>query len=336
MEKANSFVSPKLEEEESLADFSRRRFGTQIFDDFITPFITGIYAGDPEKMSMDYTLSILKEAEREYGSILKGMPKIMKAKKLENEAAGLPKQKVFSFKNGLQDLIDAIKKVISAEAKVNSTVVEITKKAKGYSIVYKEDGQQKTTEVDEIISTLPAFSLAALIQNEAPKLAEKLNSINYTNAVVLHFGFSKKEVGFNKEAFGVLSRKAEDVPFLGILFNSRFFPHTSNDPNKELITVICGGSRYPELIRKDNAEIKEEVLASLKEVLNLKAAPHFSKLTKWHNGIPQYELGYAAIEKEIKSFQTKNSNFHLLGNYYKGISVSDCIKNAINLTSKLS
>lgn len=322
--------------EESLADFSRRRFGTQIFDDFITPFVTGIYAGDPEKMSIDYTLSILKEAELEHGSVVKGMMKKMKAKKLINDAAGLPKQKVFSFKNGLQDLIDALEKPLTNEVKTNTRVSTIKKINEQYSISYLENDLEKQITVDAIISSLPSFSLAKVAQLEAPELSNQLQHIHYTNAVVLHLGFSKKDVGFNSSAFGILSRKAEKVPFLGILFNSRFFPHTSDDPTKELITVICGGSRYPELIEKSDEEIKQEIIGSLTTVLDLKAKPTFTRITRWKNGIPQYELGYSEIDKELKEFEAKHPNFHLLGNYYKGISVSDCIKNAIHLTSKLS
>lgn len=324
------------DKEESLAAFSRRRFGAQIFDDFITPFITGIYAGDPEKMSMSYTLSIMKEAEKEHGSVIKGMMKKMKLKKLENEAAGLPKQKVFSFKNGLQDLIDKLSNEISDAAKVNTRIKKISSTEGGYSISYLESNKEKTLTVDAIVSALPSFSLSDVLKLEAPNLSSKLKRVNYTNAVVVHLGFNKKDLSFNKTAFGILSRKVEKVPFLGILFNSRFFPHTSKNKDQELITVICGGSRYPELVHKPDNEIEEEVIDSLTEVLGLKAAPLFSKVTKWKNGIPQYELGYAQVEKEIVSFQEKNSNFYLLGNYYKGISVSDCIKNAIHLGKKIS
>ena len=318
--------------EESLAQFTKRRLGNQIFEDFVTPFVTGIYAGDPEKMNINYTLNILKEAEQEYGSILKGMPRIMKKKKKINDAIGLPKQKIFSFKNGLNELIKAIESAIQEHVQLKTSIQSIEKLADQYKINYLSEGIEKCTTATHVISCLPAYSLSAICSKFAPSLSNKLNEINYVPAVVMHFAVPKDQIKFKKKAFGILSRKEEKVPFLGILFNSRFFPHTA--PNDmDLITVIAGGSRYPELIKKGDEEIKDEIINCIQPLLNIKGDLELLNLQKWQNAIPQYEMNYTPIENEIESFLKEHPNFYIASNFYKGISVSDCIKNAIHLTA---
>ena len=49
-----------------------------------------------------------------------------------------------------------------------------------------------------------------------------------------------KTLKIKAQGFGVLSKESDNKHFLGILFNSRIFPHVS-PKDKELFTVIIGG-----------------------------------------------------------------------------------------------
>lgn len=328
--------SPKSASE-SLADFSRRRFGKQIYEDFVTPFVSGIYAGDPEKMSINYTLAILKEAEEKYGSVLKGMPKIMKQKKLDQADWQLPKQKIFSFHNGLSEMVEAVTKKLGKKIEYNIDIQRISKSSDGYTIQYKKNGKATDLAVDKVISTLPAFALSETIDFD-PALSNQLKQIKYVPAVVTHIGIDKKNWLLPKKAFGLLSRKAEEVPFLGILFNSNFFPHQSKT-DKMLLTVISGGYKNLEMIEKDDETIVEEISLSLKKLGLIKGDKgdiEMSHVYRWNRGIPQYEIGYEKVEAEIDRFLEENPSFFIGGNYFKGISVSDCISNGYKLADQIN
>ncbi|MFT6165567.1 MAG: oxygen-dependent protoporphyrinogen oxidase [Vicingaceae bacterium] len=313
-------------EDESLGAFVERRLGKQILDDFITPFVTGIYAGDPYKMSAKYTMNLLKEAEEKHGSIVKGAFKIMKAKKLENEKYGLPKQKIFTFKNGLQQLITALQHKVEKEIQWGATCSKIEYSNKEYTIHYEQSGAQKAIIASHVISALPAFALAELAHNFAYGLSTHLDQISYVPAMAVHFGFDSKNMTFPEKAFGILSRNAEQVPFLGVLFNSHFFPHTAPQ-GKDLITVICGGARYPEIVDKSDDEVVEEISSCLKSLLGLTGEFELTNIVRWKRGIPQYNVGYPKIEREIDLYLGAHHNFKITANFYKGISVSDCVKN---------
>ena len=321
-------------EDESLADFTKRRLGDQLLNDFVTPFISGIYAGDPEKMSISYTLSILKEAEDEYGSIFKGMPKIMKKRKLERADWDLPKNKIFSFENGLSDLIKALEDNLKGKIQYHSAVRKIEREGHEYQVHYEQNGEQKMIKAAKLVSCIPATNLSEVIAFDQ-EFTEAIQKINYVPAVVTHLGFDNSQWKGMKNAFGLLSRKAEKVPFLGVLFNSNFFPHQSNE-NELLITVISGGYRNPELIHMQEEEIVKEIMESLTKLGFVEGEPKMQHVFKWKAAIPQYELGYREIEKEIQRFQAENEGFHIGGNYYNGVSVSDCIANGAKLADQIS
>src|ERR1700735_2290874 len=76
-------------EEESIANFVRRKFGSEILEYLVAPFVSGVYAGDPEQLSLKAAFPSLEEWEREHGSIIRGAMKSRKA----NGAEAQPPQK---------------------------------------------------------------------------------------------------------------------------------------------------------------------------------------------------------------------------------------------------
>jgi len=326
----------KIETDETLADFSRRRFSTQILDDFIGPFVSGIYAGDPEKMSVKYAMKLLNEAEHKHGSVIKGMMKIMKDKKQYYSKHYLPDQKIFTFKAGLHQLINSIASEIKDESNLNSRVKSIHQNPNGgYTLQFEDHEAQKKIDVNEIIACIPAFALSNIIQDLSPSLSKQLDSINYVPAVVCHFAFPKSSISFQDKAFGILSRRSENVPFLGILFNSKFFP-TQSPPDVELLTVISGGYQQADLIDESEEDILSKVEEHIVQILGIKNDAIYKHLHRWKKGIPQYEIGYESTLNEINKFHDEHQNFYIASNYYGGISVSDCIANASQLAAKLN
>src|SRR6185436_12668754 len=57
--------------EESVAEFSRRRFGREAYDWLFETLLSGIYAGDGETLSLESTLPQMRETELRDGSLLR-------------------------------------------------------------------------------------------------------------------------------------------------------------------------------------------------------------------------------------------------------------------------
>ena len=67
------FIAPcPSETEESLAAFIVRRLGQEFLDYAINPFVAGVYAGDPSRLSVQHAFPKLYALEQKYGSMIKG------------------------------------------------------------------------------------------------------------------------------------------------------------------------------------------------------------------------------------------------------------------------
>lgn len=322
-------------EDESLASFCKRRFGATLFNNVIAPFVTGVYAGDPEKMSAKYSMKALWEAEKKHGSIIKGMMKSMKKKKADPRHQELPKQKMISFRNGLKEIPELMQHKLGDRLKLNSCVTSIDKLDNSYRITYTQNGAMQHLEVDHIISGLPAYVEAKLWTNSHPSFAKELNTIYYAPTVSIHLGYDKKQVGNQEAGFGILTRVAEKKSFLGILFINRFFPHNAPE-GKDLFAIIIGGARSPELTQLPKEELINRIQQELSEIMEIKGEPELINYIKWEKGIPQYNLGHDDLVKEEAEFIKNNPNYQLIGNYIHGVSVADSIKKGVLAAKRLT
>jgi len=330
------FIRKKTDQqEESLATFIRRRFSDQILHDFVEPFVGGIYAGDPEKMSVSHSMKMLVEAEESKGSVLQGMIHLLKKRKKSKGYSQLPKQKIFTFPQGLQQIAKEVGEKIKGACVLNATVKQIKVNAKnGYTLEIDQSGKKRTLDVDQVVSTVPAHVLSSLLEKVDNTFSKRLNSINYVPAIVTHLVYPKIRLRFSEKPFGILSRKNEEAPFLGILFNHSFFPHQS--PNgKLLLTVISGGYKHRDLLDIPEEALIKKITSSVEELLKINYAVEYFHIKKWKKAIPQYELGYGKVKTAIRDFEKTHSNFHIGGNYYEGISVSDCIVRGVRIAQLL-
>src|SRR6202035_4858832 len=88
-------------DDESIAAFVRRKFGDELLNRLVAPFVSGVYAGDPERLSLRAAFPKLHEFEAQYGSVLRGAMKSRQAK-------GTPRAGLCSFRDGMETLPRAI------------------------------------------------------------------------------------------------------------------------------------------------------------------------------------------------------------------------------------
>ncbi len=294
----------------SVYNFISKRFGKEFHDQFIEPFLTGVYAGDTKKMSAKHSLKLLWALEQTHGSIIKGF-----LKKEKNKVNS------FNFKGGLSSLITKVADLLKENIKLDYKVNKIEKINNGYKIL-SDSGD---IICNEVICAIPSYVLKQLIWDDS--LIQELNRVVYNPIDVFHFGLERKNINNNINGFGVLTKPSDKKNFLGILFNSRIFDFVA--PNDmDLFTVLVGGERQKELCQLPVKELENMVLKELEEMINHKGNIVFSNHFKWKKGIPQYNLNQEQLISSISNFEKNNKNFHITGNYFNGISVSDCIKKA--------
>ncbi|MGI8638824.1 MAG: protoporphyrinogen oxidase [Pyrinomonadaceae bacterium] len=318
------FVKSKSPENESVAEFFRRRLGQEVVDYAVDPFVSGIFAGNPEKLSVKSAFPALFQMEKEYGSILKAS---LFGKK-EKPSRFVPKgiSRTVSFKNGMRTLIDKLVENLHDEIKTETEVEQCVTDNGKWKI--KTNIEEINDELfDAIVIATPSFVAAKLIENFGGELSRQLSEIYHPPLAVVVSAYRKDAIDLDLDGFGFLIPKVEKKQILGSLWSSVIFENRA-PKDTHLLTTFIGGARNAELFDKTDAELFEIVRTELDDILGVQGEPIFQKLKRWQRAIPQYNLGYEKITDSIEKFKKDNAGFFFCSNFYRGISVSDCIKSS--------
>lgn len=311
---------------QSVAEFVRRRLGQEFLDYAINPFVSGVFAGDPENLSVKSAFPKLYRLEEVYGGLFKGM---LKGAKERKESAEKSKQNapMFSFKNGMSVFVNRLSELMKEDILMNHRVVKIQRDEKKLIVKAINKGTERIFETKSILLATPAFATADILHEFNPYLCNHLLSIYYPPVLVLNVIYRKDKIGQPLDGFGFLIPEKEKKSFLGAIWNDAIFPNRG-DKDFASFTLFVGGARQAKIFENDLNELIHKVLSDFEQVMKILSKPESIKYKFWEKAIPQYSIGY--IEKEIamSDFERNNIGIFLGGNYRGGISIGDCIKSS--------
>lgn len=315
----------------SLAELVRSHFTQELVDYALNPLIAGIYAGDPEKLSVRHAFPSLWNAERSHGSLLRGMLAGAKARKARGEPGVAP---IVSFKGGLQTLTRTLAARLPAGSVQLDATVETLIPGRPHRVIWKQAGQACTGEFDAIVLALPATALAQL---SFGTLAERplaiLDGIPQPPVSSLFLGYRREQVAHALDGFGGLVPAVERRAVLGILFSTSLFPDRAPAGHVGL-TIFAGGLRSPDTARLTTNALLAHIAPDLTGLVGVSGPPAFVKHTFWPRAIPQYILGYERYFEAINQVEQSTKGLFIGGNVRDGISLQDCIKSGEKLAGK--
>lgn len=323
------FISKGTEPDETLASFARRRLGREAADKLIDPMASGVYAGDPEAMSLKSCFPVIHNIEQKYGSLIKGMISLMRERKKAVSAA--PGGTLTSFRGGMQELPDAICATLGGNFRPNSKVLSIDRTAKGYH-VHLKDGS--TVEADIVVLCTPAHQSAEILKGLDKAAASAFSEIPYPPLSVVCTGYRKQKVTAAIDAFGLLIPHKEQRKVLGILYDSSVFENRAPQGHV-LIRSMVGGARNAALAELDDKKLLGATLGEIGSIVGIKADPDFVKIYRHPKAIPQYNVGHAERVARLEALAANHPGLYLSGNALRGVSVNDCVANAFNLAGKI-
>jgi oxygen-dependent protoporphyrinogen oxidase len=307
------------EGEESVTSFVSRRFGREINEYLFEPILSGIYAGNPDLMSIAEVLPMLPQWEKKYGSVTKGLMKNMKT---------MGSRKIIAFKGGNVVLTEKLLSLLTGKVRLNCAITGVTRGASDYIVQYNENGSTGMLNAERVIFATPAYSTAVAIQSMDASLASQLHDIPYPRMGVLHLGFGAEAQEKAPAGFGFLVPHAAGKHFLGALCNTAVFPARVPE-GKTLFTVFVGGARQEQLFDLLGAEkLQQTVVKELMDLLGLQTPPEMQRFSQWNRAIPQLNVGYAQIRQQIRFFEQRYPGIRLAGNYVTGVAVPAIIKAA--------
>lgn len=328
--------------EESLAQFVKRRLGQEFLDYAINPMVAGVYAGDPERLSVKHSFAKLHALEQKYGSLIKGQLQGARERKKRKEIAK-DRAKMMSFDQGLQVLTDAIGKAVKEHIVFNATVTEVNQTEGGWelegsdtSVSLNPDDKQTTPPYSHVLLTSPAHRLAGLkIDSNAGGDLKILGEITYPPVTSFTMGFRREDVAHPIDGFGALIPKVENRNCLGTLFTSSLFDNRAPEGHVTLTNYI-GGMRAPELALKPTDEIRKLIMDDLRTLLGVTGEPVWEHVKKWEKAIPQYEVGYGKFKDFMDDFEATHEGVLFAGHYRDGISLSDSILAGFKVADRIS
>jgi len=331
---AEPFISPAPEDkEETIAEFVKRRLGQEFLDYAINPFVAGVYAGDPDRLSVRSAVPKIYALEKNYGSLIKGAIKGAKERKKRAETDKTRAQ-LFSFQNGMDELPVALKKSLGNCIQTKSEIKRIRWSDDSWTVEYSRAGQQMTVTARSLIFTTPAYVTANLLQSFDSTLSETLREIVYPPVAMVFLGFKKQPQCRPLDGFGFLVPKVENRNILGTIWSSTIFPNRAPKGGIALTTFV-GGMRQPELVNRDDEELLKLVQSDLREIMGLAGQPDIVKIKRWEKAIPQYELGHQQRIDAVGNFENAHAGIFISGNFRGGISVGDCIVQSEGVARKV-
>ncbi|MGL4854107.1 MAG: protoporphyrinogen oxidase, partial [Lentisphaeria bacterium] len=311
-----------------------RRMGKSFLDHVIDPFILGVYAGDPHQLVPSYGLKKLYDLEQDFGSFIGGTIK----KLIYNKRHGIrnPNRKIFSFKNGLDQLPKAIARKIGNDKfilGVENTQV-FPQNDGSFIVEIIKNGEKSSFHSHKVVTACGSHALPKILPFIHNDDMLHIDNCLYTKVIEVQLGFNHYQ-GMKLDGFGGLCPFNQHHDILGILFMSA--TQTNRAPeNGALLTVFLGGVRRQDIILKNDTEITQIVEREVTKLMRLPSFnPDLIKIIRHQHAIPQYgkesRIRFATISKVEEQFP----GLTLGGNFIGGIGMSKRIVHAYEMAQKI-
>ncbi len=340
--------------EESVAAFARRRVGAEAAERLVAPFVSGIYAGDADRLSVQAAFPRLAILETSYGGLIKGMfAKGREARRARKSAAAVfektapTRRRAVSFRDGMAFLPNTLARRLGEELITGCSEIRLLMAnressdahespnpqttpgsvSSEFEVEFKRAGARDRLSCARVIIATPARATASLVANLSDDLSRLLDEIEYPPLAILSVAYEASSIRVPLDGFGFLAAPREGLNILGCVWNSSLFAGRAPE-GKALLTVFVGGARNPGAARLADAELVSTAHSELQRVLGISSEPRVVAITRYERSIPQYNLGHAERVRRTESLLTGMPGLNLIGNYLHGVSTGDCIKEA--------
>jgi oxygen-dependent protoporphyrinogen oxidase len=321
--------------DESVGELTRRRLGKSFVDYAVDPFLSGVYAGDPNTLVTRYALPKLYNLEQNYGSFVRGAMK--KAKEPKTDRDRLATKKVFSAVGGLSNITKAMSDYLGDRITLGINNLKITPSGSTWIATFTDrDGNHQSISALKVVTTCGSYVLPEILPFIEPSTMQKINNLKYAPMVEVSVGI-KNTNGLDYKAFGGLVPTCEHKQILGILFPSACF--TGRAPEEgALFSYFIGGVKHAEMLEKSDSELTTIVEDVFHEMLKFpkNVNPDLIRIFRHKNAIPQYEITTGERLDTVEQTEHKYEGLYIAGNLRDGIGMAHRIKQARDIAQKLT
>ena len=314
---------PESAPEESLAEFTTRRLGREVFERIAAPLVAAIYGGDPTRLSVAATLPRFVEMERRHGSLMRGARQRQAAERGGNQS-GARYGLFVAPRQGISSLVDALAaKLPTPSIRLNASVSAIGKELGGRWRLHI-DGQGEPLSADAVVIAAPIHVAGKLLDSLDPPAAELCRSVELSSCAVVSLGYDIRGTDFVPPGFGFVVPASENRPILAASFASAKFPQRA-PAGHVLVRVFIGGSGLEDSVTFGDDALIEIAVAQLAELAGLRNEPVLSLVSRWPRSMPQYYVGHGERMERLTGRVAALGTMALAGNAYQGVGIPHCI-----------
>jgi oxygen-dependent protoporphyrinogen oxidase len=316
-------VQPRRREggDESIAAFTRRRFGKEALERLAEPLLAGIHAGDAERLSMAACLPRFVDMEARTGSLIRGLWAAPRA----GGAA------FWSLSGGLGELTDAlVSRLPGASINKDARVLGIEPMRGGFRVRTAAEAVESRT----VVIALPPHAAAPLASAVAPRVSESLRELRAVDTAVVLLGYRREDVRHPLDGYGLIVPRGEGRRITAAGFFSTKFPGRA-PAGHVLLRGFLGGARDPRILESTDAEMMATVIGDLRDVLGLRGDPVLARVFRWPQGTPQLELGHGERLRMLEESLAETPGFFLTGAGLRGTGVPDTIGDATRTAAEV-
>lgn len=314
--------------EDSVATFGRRRLGEEATRTLLEPLVSGVHAGDVERLSMRSAFPEIAEMEARYGSLQAGLAQ----RRAESAATGdggeirpadlVTASRLFSFRRGMGELVGALQERLGERVRVGWRATAIERRPKGFS-VHNQNGEIERAEA--VVLAIPSYGAASLLAPSDPETARAFESIPYAPIALACLGFPREAIRHPLGGFGFLVPRDQGLRILGCIWISSIFPDHSPEGHVNLRCLV-GGARDPDILNNSDGHLLDIVLGELRPILGVDGDPDPVKIFRYGRGVPQYNVGHSSRIERLERRLWDYPGLFIAGNAYHGVWINDCVR----------
>lgn len=321
--------------DESLGAFVRRRFGSEALERVAQPLVGGIYASDPDRLSLTATMPRFKEMEKQHRSVIYAMWAAQRARARERETGSGARWSLFvTLAGGLQHLVDALGQRLPEGS------VRLATAATGVSRNLSDTHWQITLTSDEVlvadgvVLATPAFRASEVLRTTSSEASRELAQIPYASTAIVSLAYRRSDFRQVPQSYGFVVPLSENRKIMACTFSSLKYPGRAPDDHI-LLRAFVGGSLQAELYRQNDNALETDVRDEIASLLRVTAVPALARVWRHPNSMPQYHVGHESRVKKIESALASFPTLALAGSAYHGVGISDCVRTGEEAAQKV-
>jgi len=326
---ALGFAPPALVEDETVAAFFSRHLGREVAERLVAPFVSGVYAGDPQQLSAAAAFQRVTRLEEAGGGLLAGALRSRPTQPpppVNPNRPRPPRGSLGNFRHGLRQLPEAIAAQLGDRLRCQWTLVELQPAGANYRARFQTPEGEQTVEARSVVLSLPAYAIAPLLQTWQPAASQALAAIPYPPVACVILAYPEDALARPLDGFGNLIPRGQGCRTLGTIWSSSLFPGCA-PPGWHLLTNFIGGATDPGVAKLTESELVATVHADLQRLL-LKpgAQPQLLAARLWPRAIPQYAVGHRARLAAVEASLREQPGLFLCSNFTDGVALGDCVR----------